>query len=104
MGASAEAIHAGIVAAGIEFCIYLPDSGTGALTALLEAEERMTTIVCAREDEGSAFSPGVNSRERRFACKQGPAARAARRLTPTSLTLPPRAPSSTVFASLTSSY
>src|ERR1700735_101177 len=54
MGASAEAIHAGIVAAGIEYCIYLPDSGTGSLTALIEADERITTIVCARGAEGNA--------------------------------------------------
>jgi sulfopyruvate decarboxylase subunit alpha len=59
MGASAEAIHAGIVAAGIEYCIYLPDSGTGSLTALIEADERITTIVCAREDEGIAIASGL---------------------------------------------
>jgi sulfopyruvate decarboxylase subunit alpha len=59
MVASAAAIHAGIVAAGIEFCIYLPDSGTGALTALLEADPRITTIVCAREDEGIAIASGL---------------------------------------------
>jgi sulfopyruvate decarboxylase subunit alpha len=59
MGASAQAIHAGLVAAGIEFCIYLPDSGTGALTALLDADARFTTIVCAREDEGIAIASGL---------------------------------------------
>jgi len=59
MGTSAAAIHAGLVAAGIEFCIYLPDSGTGALTALIEADERITTIVCAREDEGIAIAAGL---------------------------------------------
>jgi sulfopyruvate decarboxylase subunit alpha len=59
MGASAEAVHAGLIAAGIEFCIYLPDSGTGALTALIEADERITTIVCAREDEGIAIASGL---------------------------------------------
>jgi sulfopyruvate decarboxylase subunit alpha len=59
MGASARAVYAGLVAAGIEFCIYLPDSGTGALTALLEADERITTIVCAREDEGIAVAAGL---------------------------------------------
>jgi sulfopyruvate decarboxylase TPP-binding subunit len=57
--ASAEAIHAGLVAAGIEFCIYLPDSGTGALTALILANQRITTIVCAREDEGIAIASGL---------------------------------------------
>jgi sulfopyruvate decarboxylase TPP-binding subunit len=59
MGASATAIHAGLVAAGIEFCVYLPDSGTGALTALIEADTRITTIVCAREDEGIAIAAGL---------------------------------------------
>jgi sulfopyruvate decarboxylase TPP-binding subunit len=59
MGATAEAIHAGIVAAGIEYCVYLPDSGTGALTALIEADDRITTIVCAREDEGIAIASGL---------------------------------------------
>ena len=59
MGASAEAIYAGIVAAGIEFCVYLPDSGTGAVTALIEADERISTIVCAREDEGIAIAAGL---------------------------------------------
>jgi sulfopyruvate decarboxylase TPP-binding subunit len=59
MKTSAEAIHAGLIAAGIEFCIYLPDSGTGALTALIEADERITTIVCAREDEGIAIAAGL---------------------------------------------
>lgn len=59
MAASATAIHAGLVAAGIEFCIYLPDSGTGALTALIEADDRITTIVCAREDEGIAIAAGL---------------------------------------------
>lgn len=56
---AAEAIYAGIVAAGIDFCIYLPDSGTGALTALIEADERIKTIVCAREDEGIAIASGL---------------------------------------------
>ena len=59
MGASAAAIHAGLVAAGIEFCLYLPDSGTGALTALCEADPNITTIVCAREDEGIATAAGL---------------------------------------------
>jgi sulfopyruvate decarboxylase TPP-binding subunit len=59
MGASATAIHAGLVAAGIEFCIYLPDSGTGALTSLIEGDTRITTIVCAREDEGIAIAAGL---------------------------------------------
>lgn len=59
MGASATAIHAGLVAAGIEFCIYLPDSGTGALTELIEADERIATVVCAREDEGVAIAAGL---------------------------------------------
>ena len=59
MGASATAIHAGLVAAGIEFCVYLPDSGTGALTALIETDPRFTTIVCAREDEGIAIAAGL---------------------------------------------
>jgi sulfopyruvate decarboxylase subunit alpha len=59
MGASAEAIHAGLIAAGIEFCVYLPDSGTGALTALIEADRRIATIVCAREDEGIAIASGL---------------------------------------------
>jgi sulfopyruvate decarboxylase subunit alpha len=59
MGASATAIHAGLVAAGIEYCVYLPDSGTGALTSLIEADARITTIVCAREDEGIAIAAGL---------------------------------------------
>ena len=59
MGASAEAVYAGLVAAGVEFCIYLPDSGTGELTALIAADKRITTIVCAREDEGIAIASGL---------------------------------------------
>ena len=59
MGASATAIHAGLIAAGIEFGIYLPDSGTGALTELMEADPGITTIVCAREDEGIAIASGL---------------------------------------------
>jgi sulfopyruvate decarboxylase TPP-binding subunit len=59
MSASAAAIHAGLVAAGIDFCIYLPDSGTGALTELCEADPNITTIVCAREDEGIAMAAGL---------------------------------------------
>ena len=59
MGDVAASIHAGLRAAGIRDCIYLPDSVTGKLTASLERDPDMHVVVCAREDEGIAIASGL---------------------------------------------
>lgn len=55
----AAAIHAGLTDGGIEFAIYLPDSVTGSLTGRLENDPAITTMVCAREDEGIGMASGL---------------------------------------------
>jgi sulfopyruvate decarboxylase TPP-binding subunit len=55
----ADALHAGLIAAGVRHCIYLPDSVMGPLTDRCERDARIDTLVCAREDEGIAVAAGL---------------------------------------------
>jgi len=57
--APAEAIHRGLRAGGIDVAVYLPESVLGHAMALVEADEAITSIVCAREDEGVAIAAGA---------------------------------------------
>jgi len=54
----AAALHAGLIAGGVEFAVYLPDSVTGGLTSRLENDPAITAMLCAREDEGIGMAAG----------------------------------------------
>lgn len=52
-------MHAGLVAGGVRFAVYLPDSINGTLTSRLERDPSVTALVCSREDEGIAIASGL---------------------------------------------
>jgi sulfopyruvate decarboxylase TPP-binding subunit len=56
---AAGALHAGLVAGGATFAVYLPDSVLFGVEQLLEADPTITTVVCSREDEGVAIAVGA---------------------------------------------
>lgn len=56
---SADGLYAGLVAGGVSHFIYVPDSAMGLLSGHAERDPAMTTIVCAREDEGVAIAAGL---------------------------------------------
>jgi sulfopyruvate decarboxylase TPP-binding subunit len=55
----ASGLHAGLRAANVRYCLYVPDSVMGPLTAKCEADPEIRTIVCAREDEGMSIAAGL---------------------------------------------
>lgn len=55
-----ERVRATLVEAGVTLAVYLPDSVLLPLTAALEAEPAIRTIVCSREDEGMAIAAGAS--------------------------------------------
>lgn len=55
----AEAIRRGLRAAGVDVVVYLPESVLGATMDLVESDAAITSIVCAREDEGVAIAAGA---------------------------------------------
>lgn len=57
--AVAAALHEGLVAGGVSFCLYVPDSVMGPVTSRCEADPGIATVVCAREDEGMAIAAGL---------------------------------------------
>lgn len=55
----ARAIQAGLVAGGAGLVTYLPDSRFATLEGLLEQDDRLRVVRCAREDEGVAIAVGA---------------------------------------------
>lgn len=55
----ARAIQAGLIAGGAGLVTYLPDSRFATLEGLLEQDERLRVVRCAREDEGVAIAVGA---------------------------------------------
>ena len=67
MADPAEALVKGAQLAGVDSCVYLPDSS---LTRTIRAFQRAGTkcIPCAREDEGIAIAVGLSLGGRRAVC------------------------------------
>jgi len=59
-GTIAERARDALVRAGVTLAVYLPDSVLLPLTAALEGEARIRTMVCSREDEGMAIAAGAS--------------------------------------------
>jgi sulfopyruvate decarboxylase subunit alpha len=57
--ANAEVIYRALRAAGIDFLTFLPDSGTYPIQQLMAADPAVTSVICAREDEGFAIAMGA---------------------------------------------
>jgi sulfopyruvate decarboxylase subunit alpha len=55
----AEAIHRGLRAGGVDLVVYLPDSVLGPAMEAIESDPSITSLVCAREDEGIAIAAGA---------------------------------------------
>jgi sulfopyruvate decarboxylase TPP-binding subunit len=55
----ARELHRGLKAGGIDFAVYLPDSTLPPVERLLRADPDITTVQCAREDEGIAIAAGA---------------------------------------------
>jgi sulfopyruvate decarboxylase subunit alpha len=64
---AAAALVKGAVRAGVDVCVYLPDSG---LTRTIRAFQRtgMSCVPCAREDEGVAIAVGLHLGGRNAIC------------------------------------
>jgi sulfopyruvate decarboxylase subunit alpha len=56
----ADRVRATFVRSGVSLAVYLPDSVLLPLTAELEAEPTIQTMVCSREDEGMAIAAGAS--------------------------------------------
>jgi sulfopyruvate decarboxylase TPP-binding subunit len=57
-GAGRE-IYGALKAAGINFCVYLPESMLYSVMALAELDPDMPAVCCTREDEGIAIANGA---------------------------------------------
>lgn len=67
MSDAAQSLVRGALRAGVEVCVYLPDSGLTA--AIREFQRRGTTCIpCTREDEGVAIAIGLNLGGRTAIC------------------------------------
>lgn len=55
----ADALHQGLRDGGVTFAVYLPDSLLYGAEIALEDDPAVTTVVCAREDEGIAVALGA---------------------------------------------
>ena len=53
---NARVLYEALRAAGIDFVTYLPDSGTFPVQQLMAADPAVTSVLCAREDEGFAIA------------------------------------------------
>src|SRR5215211_9339798 len=56
---NARIIYEALRAAGIDFAAFLPDSGTFPVQQLMAADPGVTSVLCAREDEGFAIAMGA---------------------------------------------
>ena len=63
MAGGADAVSAsllrGAVRAGVDACVYLPDSCLTPVIRAFQSNQSITTISCAREDEGVAIAVGL---------------------------------------------
>jgi sulfopyruvate decarboxylase subunit alpha len=50
----------GAVRAGVDACVYLPDSCLMPIVRAFQRDQSITTIACAREDEGVAIAVGLS--------------------------------------------
>ena len=57
--ANARVIYEALRAARIDFMTFLPDSGTYPVQQLMAADPAVTSVLCAREDEGFAIAMGA---------------------------------------------
>jgi sulfopyruvate decarboxylase subunit alpha len=55
-----ERVREELSAAGVTLAVYLPDSVLLPLTAALERDASIPTMVCSREDEGMAIAAGAS--------------------------------------------
>jgi sulfopyruvate decarboxylase subunit alpha len=58
----------GAVRAGVDACVYLPDSCLTSVIRAFQRSERITAIPCAREDEGVAIAVGLSLAGRIAVC------------------------------------
>jgi sulfopyruvate decarboxylase TPP-binding subunit len=58
----------GAVRAGVDACVYLPDSCLTPVVRAFQGSKRITMIPCAREDEGVAIAVGLNLGGRTAVC------------------------------------
>ena len=57
--ANARVLYEALRAAGIDFVTFLPDSGTFPIQQMMVADPAVTSVLCAREDEGFAIAMGA---------------------------------------------
>ena len=57
---SAHDVVEALVAGGVGMCIQLPDSVLNATVRAIEADGRIPTVICSREDEGVAIAAGAS--------------------------------------------
>ena len=55
----AESMLRGAIRAGVDACVYLPDSCLMPIVRTFQRSQRVTMISCAREDEGVAIAVGL---------------------------------------------
>ena len=61
-------LHQGAVMAGVDTCIYLPDSVLTPVIRAFQGNQSITMISCAREDEGIAIAVGMELGGRNPVC------------------------------------
>ena len=66
--AVAEAFVRGALRAGVDACVYLPDSCLTPIIRVFEKSGRVTMIPCAREDEGVGIAVGLELGGRNAVC------------------------------------
>jgi sulfopyruvate decarboxylase subunit alpha len=59
MADATAALCEGLLSSKVSHCVYLPDSVLNPLTAAMEYDPAIATVVCAREDEGVAIAAGL---------------------------------------------
>ena len=64
----ASALLRGALRAGVEACVYLPDSCLTSTIRAFQGEPRIQAIPCAREDEGVAIAVGLHLGGRKAIC------------------------------------
>jgi sulfopyruvate decarboxylase subunit alpha len=52
-------LYRGLRQGGVDFAVHIPDSVLSGVSACLEADGQVQTLVCAREDEGIAIAAGA---------------------------------------------
>lgn len=63
-----EGLLAGALRAGVDSCVYLPDSCLTPVIRAFQASNRITMVACTREDEGVAIAVGLHLGGRRAVC------------------------------------